>query len=180
MIKKEEKLRTETRFTKNGKKYGTYIFACKDCKNEISCNTNNLEKHSGFCRKCFDKNIKTKIYKLESRICKTCKTEQNIENFTSKNSKYSKKECQKCHNLRKYNINYKEYLEFLNKQNGLCAICKRKELIMNVSNKISDLAVDHCHKTGNIRGLLCNRCNISLGGFDDNIEYLKNAIKYLE
>ena len=41
------------------------------------------------------------------------------------------------------------------------------------------LAVDHCHKTGKIRGLLCGGCNTSIGSFEDNPELLKNAIKYL-
>ena len=40
--------------------------------------------------------------------------------------------------------------------------------------------MDHCHKTKKIRGLLCHTCNSGLGMFKDNIEYLKNAIKYLE
>jgi hypothetical protein len=42
------------------------------------------------------------------------------------------------------------------------------------------LAVDHCHAGGHIRGLLCRQCNVGLGNFQDNIQYLKNAIKYLE
>ena len=42
------------------------------------------------------------------------------------------------------------------------------------------LVVDHCHKTGKIRGLICDSCNVGLGRFKDNIDNLKNAIKYLE
>jgi hypothetical protein len=43
-----------------------------------------------------------------------------------------------------------------------------------------DLAVDHCHTTGKIRGLLCSKCNPALGAFNDNIEILNSAIKYLK
>lgn len=40
--------------------------------------------------------------------------------------------------------------------------------------------IDHCHKTGKVRGILCNRCNIALGYLHDDVEVLKAAIKYLE
>lgn len=41
------------------------------------------------------------------------------------------------------------------------------------------VAIDHCHKTGKVRGLLCNSCNKGLGFFNDNKELLKNAIKWI-
>jgi len=40
--------------------------------------------------------------------------------------------------------------------------------------------VDHCHVTGKYRGLLCNRCNTSLGFVNDDIELLENMVKYLK
>lgn len=43
-----------------------------------------------------------------------------------------------------------------------------------------ELDIDHCHETGIIRSLLCNRCNQALGLFKDDIESLKKAINYLE
>jgi hypothetical protein len=43
-----------------------------------------------------------------------------------------------------------------------------------------ELAVDHCHTTGKVRGLLCSTCNTALGSFQDNPAYLKAAIHYLE
>ena len=61
----------------------------------------------------------------------------------------------------------------LEKQNHVCAICGNKD-----NNK--KLAVDHCHTTGVIRGLLCSACNTSLGKFKDSVELLQNAIQYLK
>ena len=59
-------------------------------------------------------------------------------------------------------------------QEGKCAICSQK----CVTGK--GLAIDHCHDTKRIRGLLCMRCNTALGNFKDSVDLLRNAIKYLE
>ena len=60
-------------------------------------------------------------------------------------------------------------------QNGCCAICNRHE-----SEFETALAVDHCHLTNKVRGLLCKDCNFFLGKAKDNIDILKSGIKYLE
>lgn len=58
-------------------------------------------------------------------------------------------------------------------QSGRCAIC-------GDSTALDEVRVDHDHKTGEIRGLLCNRCNLAIGQFEDNTKTLQNAITYLE
>ena len=63
----------------------------------------------------------------------------------------------------------------IEEQNGCCAICSYK-----FGQKASDCYVDHCHSTKKVRGLLCQHCNMSLGGFRDKTESLKKAIAYLE
>lgn len=77
-------------------------------------------------------------------------------------------------NLRKFGLSVKDYASLLAKQNGVCAICQKPD-----KDNIR-LAVDHCHATGRIRGLLCSNCNIALGNFYDNVDSLKAAISYLE
>jgi hypothetical protein len=69
-------------------------------------------------------------------------------------------------------IRLDDYLSLIEKSNGVCAICGKKE------NK--KLAIDHCHTTNKLRGLLCSKCNRGLGYFDDKIELLEKAIKYLK
>ncbi len=76
--------------------------------------------------------------------------------------------------LLKFGLSAKNYDELLESQGRRCAICRdpAKKLPMR-------LAVDHCHVTGMIRGLLCSRCNMGLGMFRDDQEIMTNAINYL-
>lgn len=79
---------------------------------------------------------------------------------------------------RKFGITFDDYQKLLENQNNVCAICKKEESFVLRGVKHS-LAVDHCHNTGKIRGLLCRNCNQGLGLFHDNVEFLNEAIYYL-
>lgn len=73
----------------------------------------------------------------------------------------------------KYGITEERYAELLKQQKGRCAICRNRP-------RTQRLAVDHNHKTGAVRGLLCKRCNHDLlGGGHDDIEVLWRAVAYL-
>ena len=72
---------------------------------------------------------------------------------------------------RNFGITEEQYDEMVKSQNGVCAICKRVGA--------RRLAVDHCHTTNNVRGLLCHKCNRGIGNFNDSTELLRNAISYL-
>ena len=67
-----------------------------------------------------------------------------------------------------------EFNEMFEKQTGCCAICS-----IHQSKRNRRLYVDHDHKTGDVRELLCNRCNTALGAFKDSIENMKKAIEYV-
>jgi hypothetical protein len=71
----------------------------------------------------------------------------------------------------KYGITFSAYKEMCEEQNNKCLICK---IIPDI------LYVDHCHLSGNIRGLLCQPCNTLLGMAKDKPDILHNAIQYLE
>lgn len=64
----------------------------------------------------------------------------------------------------------------IDNHSGLCDICKTH--IPGFGRK--NLSVDHDHSTGIVRGMLCQKCNIGIGNFNDNVELLKNAINYLK
>ena len=74
----------------------------------------------------------------------------------------------------KYGITHEDYARMLEDQNGLCGICARTEILSHKT-----LAVDHDHKTGRVRGLLCHMCNRSLGQFGDDLVGLMRVIAYL-
>jgi len=88
---------------------------------------------------------------------------------------------QKGYDLTKsFGITLEQYREMQKSQGNVCAICGKPETTVDQRKQgCRELAVDHCHKTGKVRGLLCGHCNKALGKFKDNISVLESAIAYL-
>lgn len=130
-----------------------------------------------------------------SKVCKTCGIEKSDNSFTvqvykNKNWKsHLHHECKECarktgktykHSRRgidttlrrNYGITLEDFDKLFLKQNNGCAICGK------LNKNGFRLAVDHNHKTGKIRGLLCSRCNSVLGNIEDN-KFLIKALSYL-
>lgn len=76
--------------------------------------------------------------------------------------------------MKDFGINADQYEAMLHEQNHVCAICGKHD----ICNR--DLAVDHCHTTKRVRGLLCTNCNMALGKFQDDLQNLRKAIEYME
>lgn len=131
------------------------------------------------------------------KVCNKCKTNKDDKEFSkcARNNDGLAWMCKECDRIRAkeryrkvgrdpdydkdiylkrlYGISLTVYNEMLAKQDGKCAICSRE------CTTGRSLAVDHCHSTGKIRGLLCQGCNTSIGRLY-SVELLKSAIKYLE
>ena len=75
--------------------------------------------------------------------------------------------------LRNYGITFEQKQQMIQSQNNCCAICFKK-----IEHKF-DLNVDHDHQTKKLRGILCRKCNIGLGHFNDSLLQLESAITYL-
>ena len=128
--------------------------------------------------------------------CSKCGKEKDVDQFHIRKNRprgYTS-QCKKCrisypkkrsegytrnYDLKRmYGITSEIYDELLTRQNGKCKICQRH--VSEVSNKHKkNLCVDHCHDTGKIRGLLCDKCNRAIGLLNDDVEMLKKAIIYL-
>ncbi len=72
----------------------------------------------------------------------------------------------------KFGIGLYQYETLLNQQNGVCFLCNNSDF--------RNLAVDHNHKTGKVRRLLCTSCNVGLGKFNDDPTLLRKAADYIE
>ncbi len=83
------------------------------------------------------------------------------------------------HLLKKYNITEEQWTAIFISQNGLCAGCLKPETRI-VNGTLARLCIDHCHKTGIVRGLLCWHCNLALGYLKDNAQTLRNLAQYIE
>lgn len=91
------------------------------------------------------------------------------------NKNWSKNEKQRNINLKNYyNISLWDYYDILQLQNNECFISNKKH------TEKQKLSVDHCHKTGQIRGLINNNINVAIGMFQDNINWMRNSIFYLK
>lgn len=130
------------------------------------------------CPICEELKERSEFYKWKSRqdgltaYCKFC--------FNKKNKGWMKEnpdklptldEKRNSHRKRKFGLSKEEYDQMLIDQNNQCAICKRK-----IGR---EAAVDHCHTTNKIRGLLCRSCNLGLGAFKDNMDTIRKAINYI-
>jgi uncharacterized protein YbaR (Trm112 family) len=134
-------------------------------------------------------------------LCHKCKTDQPEAEFSPVARKYAARErnlwCRSCRNaysrearkrakvsnperiarekrrarVRSYGISPEQYDELKMRQGGRCAICGAQPQ--------RELDIDHCHLTGRVRGLLCNRCNKALGIMDDSAMLLSSAVQYL-
>ena len=108
--------------------------------------------------------------------CKSCYVKKQQENY----DQIKKRD----ENLKRvYGIGIEEYNTLLEKQNNRCAICESTDPKGRKSGRgggVDVFYVDHDHKTGNVRGLLCNICNRTMGYVGENSNVLEEMIKYLQ
>lgn len=82
--------------------------------------------------------------------------------------------------LRKYGITEAEYQAMLKQQNGVCAICGKPEYLKTKAGVVRNLTVDHCHKSGKVRSLLCSGCNYAIGTINEDPKVARAMAIYLD
>jgi|SRR6187549_410108 len=110
-----------------------------------------------------------------SCYCKSCQQQLVAERKAAEPDKVRLSSV-KAHIKRKYAMTWEEYLDWYNRQAGNCKICGTHFPLLILYG----LHVDHCHKTGRIRGLLCRDCNTGIGLLKDDPDRLQAAIAYLK
>jgi len=136
------------------------------------------------------------------KVCKTCGEQKPIEDFPERYGYAGSRRphCKPCYReymrlsyhknkykhpynyekdkntklLRSFGISLDDYNSMLVEQNGGCAICGTTD-----TGKRNAFAVDHCHTTGEVRGLLCQNCNTAIGSLKDDENIMMNAINYI-
>lgn len=115
---------------------------------------------------------------LKDRAYDTKSRDGKIEYYKEHRTKYAI-EYKNSHLLNRFGISLNEYSQIYMEQGGKCAICGGTHAGTR-NGKDKTFAVDHDHKTGKVRGLLCEACNTGIGKLKDDPEVLRSAIRYLE
>lgn len=118
-------------------------------------------------------NLKISNLRLSNSTTRTIGPDGRVINKTSRDK-------QRHYGLKRYyGMSLNDYAEMYRVQDGKCAICNLPETSLDRHGNVKVLAVDHCHKTGSVRELLCYSCNSMLGQARDNVEVLLAGADYV-
>jgi hypothetical protein len=131
------------------------------------CHPTRKHEAKGMCKSCYTrkkyKNYKTQLHILERNRA------------WRRNNPEQAKRAIKSSNLKQYGITVDDYYDLLKAQDGKCAICRCEG-----TRYTRELSVDHSHKTGKVRGLLCVYCNTSVGHMEHiGVENLTRLVEYI-
>jgi len=148
--------------------------------------TNREKEYKG--QQKWNKRNKDKLKKIKKKYRDTHKNESRVYNkehhvllvdhYNSYKKKWRSlnKDKTKNEKLKKYSLTIISFNNLLQNQNNRCGVCEKE-----FSNSYPLYpCVDHDHKTNIVRGILCRNCNSGIGGLDDNVENLINALKWIK
>jgi len=146
-------------------------YKCRNCGgNDFFVYTRNTGHLVRYCKPCKNKNYRVwySSNRLESRRKRRLYERRNPEQIT----KWRRKAMLKF----QYGLSISEFDSLLKTQRMRCEICKKKT---SGNKRSKHLHVDHNHKTGEIRGLLCSKCNTAIGLLNEDFKTLERATTYL-
>lgn len=153
--------------------FGTSAKACSRCKQNKHLSLFPVNKRvknglDSWCRNCRKESAKSPERREQNKKSLAARKIKNPDKF-------------RAARLKKFGLTVDSYTAMLISQNCVCAICNQAETSRDSrSGLLKALAVDHCHNSNANRGLLCDRCNTSIGKFEDRPDLLRNAANYLE
>lgn len=112
--------------------------------------------------------------RIDDRKCSTCGDTIPLDAPGTKN-----RYCRLCERVKKYGITGADYKALLAEQDRRCRICGAEHHDGVRDGMDSPLVVDHCHETGEVRGLLCPKCNMAIGLLGDDVATAQAAADYL-
>ena len=127
---------------------------------EFHRNKRKWDGYHAFCKECMSRSASLRYVEKREAILEQGRRYRRENQESRKDTRLKSR----------FGITLVEYERMLSAQDGRCAICKASD---------RRLCVDHCHGSGNVRGLLCRDCNAGLGMFRDSEDNLAAAIKYL-
>lgn len=133
--------------------------------------------------------VRSRVYSEDGTQlqCIKCGMFKSLDEFEH-NHKYHRQMCRICRNRytvmqkrkNRFGVSSEEYAKLLAEQGYVCAICQKPEISKaSRSNFVKSLAVDHDRATGQVRRLLCQRCNTAIGLFSESPYLLDSAAAYL-
>lgn len=149
---------------------------CENCGNGFIAFVNSRR----FCSQTCSNTVNSRSRRPQERVCLGCK---EFFQPTSPNARYCNRKCRperrwknyREKHLEKYGLTVLDFEMMAAAQAGRCGICGG-----HPRGSCGNLVIDHCHRTGRVRALLCNNCNALLGMAEDDPERLRAAADYVE
>lgn len=142
---------------------------CRKCGNPLvegetyKCPSRSFPERE--CKKCIRTRVFKYYYANKEKILAQRRDRRRV--FPRRDSDYNRK--------KQWGLTREQFEQMKADQGGRCAICGTEYW----GGKHKEAIIDHCHKTGKIRGLLCNRCNQAMGKFEDDPDLLEKVVVYL-
>jgi hypothetical protein len=143
---------------------------CTKCKIYLSLEkfyraSHHSDQKTSQCKQCLLK--KHSQYQKQNRAASSASNRRHYKRNPKSHQAYGLK--------KRFGLSLEQYDQMLKDQDLKCAICNKHQEILT-----RRMAVDHCHKTGRLRALLCNSCNRGIGLFADDANLVEKAASYLK